>query len=351
MDYFGRRQRAIEPLRAEEGLWIEDPIDLLYLTGLVLSTGKLILQKEELPILFVDGRYAESACSLEGVKTYIWDGLSTCPAPLPKKLFFDSMKLSFQGYESIHKLGVPCEPLEGPILAVRQTKESSEISCLREAALLCLRGYEFLLSILQEGISERECARQLEIFWLSQGGDGLSFSPIIAFGENSSKPHHRAGPRCLQLGDVVLLDIGTSKNHYHSDMTQTLFFGAPPPPMRDVYTIVQKAQKAALSLCKPGASIAQIEATARNVIEDAGYTFVHGLGHGVGLEIHEWPRLRKGGDPRTKNLEVGMVVTIEPGIYLPGVGGVRLETTIVIDTEGYVPLEPIASPTPLEKNR
>lgn len=303
MDYSDRWQRAISFLQPGEGLWIEHPTDLFYLTGLELSAGKLLLQPQKAPDLLIDGRYEEAAKQLPGIHAHLWNGISPCPIDLPLVVFFDSLTLSFHGYESLLKLGRTCQPIEGPIIQVRQVKEKNEIQQLQEAALLCFLGYQFVVSILKEGISERQCARELEIFWLSQGGDGLSFSPIIAFGEHSSKPHHRAGARCLQKGDCVLIDIGVSKHHYHSDMTQVLFYGNATPQMKEIYSIVYKAQQAALSLCHSGMLIATIEEAARTIIEQAGYSFIHGLGHGVGLEIHEWPRLKKGGILPTRYLD------------------------------------------------
>lgn len=170
-----------------------------------------------------------------------------------------------------------------------------------------------------------------------KGGQGVAFEPIIAFGENSAIPHHRASETRLSQGMTVLIDIGVKWKGYHSDMTRTLFWGEPPEIMREIYDIVQEAQMRALTICKPGTLIGELDSAARDYITSKGYgeKFLHSLGHGVGLEIHEWPLIRKREPYQSLPLQAGMVITIEPGIYLSNIGGVRIEDTIVITPTGY----------------
>jgi len=191
--------------------------------------------------------------------------------------------------------------------------------------------------MLKEGISENELAIELEIFWKRRGSKAIAFDPIIAFGSNSSMPHYRVGQRKLNTGEAVLIDIGVNLNHYHSDMTRVVFFGDPDPKIASIYEIVLKAQELALENCRPGTPIAELDASARTYIEQKGYgeNFTHSLGHGVGLEIHELPLIRSQSPGADTQLEEGMVVTIEPGIYLPGIGGVRIEDTVAITRDGY----------------
>jgi Xaa-Pro aminopeptidase len=208
---------------------------------------------------------------------------------------------------------------------------------LRKAANLGTEGFEYLLEIIREGISEAELAVELEIFWKRKGSRGLSFQPIIAFGASSSMPHWRASSARLKKGDAILIDIGVHYHHYHSDMTRVVYFKEADPKMVEIHSIVQEAQQLALSLCKPGVKIGELDKTARDSITKRGYGahFTHSLGHGIGLEIHELPTLRSGSPQSDLLLEPGMCITIEPGIYLAGVGGVRLEDTVVITESGY----------------
>ncbi|MCH9703190.1 MAG: M24 family metallopeptidase, partial [Chlamydiae bacterium] len=181
---------------------------------------------------------------------------------------------------------------------------------------------------------------ELEIFWLQNGAAGVAFSPIVAFGENSSKPHYHPQDRPLREDDAVLIDIGVTLDHYHSDMTRVLLPKDPDPKMVEIYAVVKEAQKRALALCKPKSVVADLDAAARDYITECGYGdhFVHSLGHGIGLEVHEAPRLYKEGADVDLRLEAGMAITIEPGIYLPGIGGVRIEDTVVITNEGHINL-------------
>jgi Xaa-Pro aminopeptidase len=186
-------------------------------------------------------------------------------------------------------------------------------------------------------MTESEAALELDFFWKKRGGQGFSFDPIIAFGANSSMPHYRAGITPLKKGDTVLIDIGVMVNNYHSDMTRTVFFGEPHPEMRKIYNIVREAQTRALDAVKPGVHAGELDKAARGYIEAEGYgpQFSHSLGHGVGLEIHEWPFLRNRVPMADIPIKEGMCLTVEPGIYIEGLGGVRIEDSIIVTQEGY----------------
>src|SRR5712691_12243068 len=165
------------------------------------------------------------------------------------------------------------------------------------------------------------------------GADGLAFQTILAFGEGSAEPHHAPTERRLARGDMVKMDFGCVIDGYHSDMTRTVSFGEPSPRLRDVYELVRSAQQLGVDSARPGMSAGDLDGLVRGVIEEAGYGdhFGHGLGHGVGLEIHEAPWLRYGGN---EVLEPGTVVTVEPGIYLEGVGGIRIEDMVALTEDG-----------------
>jgi Xaa-Pro aminopeptidase len=329
-----------------DALLIEHPIHIFYLTGLDLSAGKLVVTPQS-SALIVDGRYFEMCQQNSPCPVYLLDQLSLKEWLLEHAILtlaFESETTSYQAYLRLKKMvdeisdkAITLKPTASPLIGMRSIKDAAEIHMLSEAAMLCYQGYEFVASHLQEGITEIELEIELEYFWRKKGATKVSFVPIIAFGPNSSMPHHRAGPTRLEKGVPVLIDIGVCKNHYHSDMTRTLFFGDVAPEVKTIYTIVEAAKQKALDLCRPGVLIGQLDRAARDVITSEGYGdfFTHSLGHGIGLEVHEAPALRKHSLYNETPLQPGMVVTIEPGIYLPGLGGVRLEDTIVITQDGH----------------
>jgi Xaa-Pro aminopeptidase len=341
----------LQALHADAVL-VMDSTNLFYLTGLTLSCGQLLIY-EQGAILLVDGRYFEAAQKCPGVKVLLSDKNSLaqvlCDSALHKirVIAFDAETTSVGTFTKLQQefadvvtrenRELTLLAVENPVKVLRAKKFAPELALLSDAAALGSRGFDYICESLRLGVSEIELARALEIFWLKNGGEGLAFDPIIAFGENSSMPHYRSGSRCLKDGDIVLIDIGVKRQRYHSDMTRTVFFGTPDPRLLEIYEVVARAQRAALDLCCPGVTAGQIDAAARDVIAASGYGefFPHGLGHGVGLEIHELPVLKNKTHYAHVALEVGMVVTVEPGIYLPGLGGVRLEDSIIITAEGY----------------
>lgn len=332
-----------------DALLIEHPINLKYLTGLELSKGRLLVTSQTADLI-VDGRYTEFCQQQSLYSVHLWEEHTLKElliSSLIHHLGFDSHTTSYQDFLQLKKnshdifkqQGIEIEliPLESPIQKLRMIKDPEEIELLRQAARLGYEGYEFVQSQLQEGITEIELALELEFFWKKKGAKGLAFEPIIAFGANSSMPHHRAAKTPLQQGMPVLIDIGVNWHGYHSDMTRVVFFGAPPSPLLEIYAIVEEAKQAALALCRPGTLVGDLDQAARHVINSYGYAdaFTHSLGHGIGLDVHEAPIIR------TKNLYSqlpllpGMTLTIEPGIYLPQIGGIRLEDTILITSDSY----------------
>lgn len=343
-------QKAIQNLDCDAFI-VDDPINLYYMTGLQLSHGSLFVYNKG-AYLIVDGRYFELCKKNTSLPVILAEpnhkallSLLNNECADVKKIGFSIEDTTYKGFldfqQCIHTMpatrGLSILPVASPLKKLRAIKDSNEIDTLRKAAQLGAQGFDFICTLLKEGISETELATELEIFWKRKGGKGLAFEPIIAFGVNSSMPHYRAGTARLNKGDAVLIDIGVNFQHYHSDMTRVVFFGQPDPKLEEIYAIVKKAQKAALDACMPGTSLGQLDRIARNVIAEKGYGdfFTHSLGHGVGLEIHEWPTIRNAPPYQDVLLEPGMVLTIEPGIYLPDIGGVRLEDTVAITTNGH----------------
>lgn len=322
-----------------EALYLENLVDIAYLTGLHFSAGKVIIAREEEPVLLVDPRYIELAQKNSPLPVLLdndenfkiaLSGLKTCE--------FDGHTLSWDRVNTLKKdfTDVEWTSYSMPLKRIRAVKETQEQILLREAAELGSKGYDYILTLLKTGVTEKELAAKLETFWKSQGGEGFAFDPIIAFGQNSAIPHWRASSTALKPGDTVLIDIGVIYKGVNSDMTRTVYYGEPSSQLKEIYQVVQEAQKLAINQIKEGTRVKEADSFARDYIDSRGYgdKFSHSLGHGIGLEVHEWPILRNKGPAAEEILFENMCVTIEPGIYLPGIGGVRIEDTVLITKEG-----------------
>lgn len=371
-DRLNRLQGELQ-LRGLSAYLVQDPIDLYYLTGLKMSAGQLFVPQLGQPALMVDDRYLERAravmpafrassqmrqnwlCRVGSAQSNAQDSSGASA-----KIGFDSAFVSVQSHQ---KLIQECQDLPQsakywtwsaqPLLvqSLRSCKDKEEIELLSRAAQLGAAGIDFTLSQLVQGITERQLARDLEIFWLQQGAMGAAFPPNISFGANSSRPHHVSGERALQWGDLVLIDIGVRLDHYCSDITRSLFFADEqqqlPSDLVSVWHSVTNALKSALSICCAGVSIDELDAAARDVLREDGYEekFTHGLGHGVGLQVHELPKLSKDGLQGQAILKEGQIITLEPGVYLEARGGVRQEEMVIVEKGGCRPLA--ARPFPL----
>jgi Xaa-Pro aminopeptidase len=320
-----------------EALYISSPLDIFYCTGLTLSKGTLLIFPDAC-CLIVDGRYFEACKASATIPVYLDKAvtLSTLLGKTHKIGFdgdFETVNACRKLHESIPQLS--WVPISKPCGKARLVKEPEEIEKIEKACRLCQEGFDFLLTQIHEGVTEEELARALEIFWIQKGGT-LAFESIIAFGKNSAFPHARAGKTALCRNETIVVDIGVKRDGYNSDMTRNVFFGTVHPEIEKIAQIVLEAQEEAFLSAVPGISAFELDGVARAVIEEEGYGqyYTHNLGHGVGLEVHEDPYLKH--DPAYRNtlLAQGMVITIEPGIYLPGIGGVRIEDTCVIEEKG-----------------
>lgn len=324
-----------------DALVVSEKLDLLYLTGLDLSRGCLCIARKRV-CLIVDGRYFEACKERFAFEVQLLqEGILKEFLQEYKKVGFDQDAESYRAYTRL-KASSGCElvPLSKPIGEIRAVKESQEIEKIAASCKECVAGFDFVVSLLREGVMEKTLALELEIFWKKRGADRLSFPPIIAFGKNSSMPHYRAGNTKLNKNELVLIDIGVVFDGYNSDMSRMVYFGKVDPALNEICKVVQEAQSAALTSCRAGIFASELDAVARDIIKKAGFGdyFVHGLGHGVGLDIHEEPILKK--DPAIQDtlLLPGMVVTIEPGIYLPSLGGARIEDTVLLQEGGCMNL-------------
>lgn len=322
---------------------ISQPENRRYLSGFTGSAGHLLVGPD-FAVLATDFRYIEQARQ-EAPDFEVWriDG-SLVPALRDltrrrgvRRLGFEAHAVTYQTYREwsrrLRGRGVRLVPLRGLVEQLRARKDEEELSRIRKAAEITDRALAAVLETLKYGMTERELAWQVERTMRELGADGLSFTPIIATGPNAARPHHRPGDRRLQPGDIILFDIGAGFDGYQSDLTRTFVFGRPEEKFLEVWRVVAEANEAARQAARPGVPAAEVDAAAREVIKAAGYgdNFGHGLGHGVGLVVHEAPRL---GPKSEDTLAAGMVFTIEPGIYLPGWGGVRTEDLVVLRDHG-----------------
>jgi len=224
-------------------------------------------------------------------------------------------------------------PTKGVVEKLRLRKTPEEVERIRKAQALAEEALAHVLPLLRPGVEEREIALEVEFFLKRRGAEGAAFPPIVASGERGALPHARASEKRLKAGELVTLDLGARLEGYHSDMTRTFALGRPKEELRRAYKAVEEALEAALAALAPGKTGKEVDAVARKALEAHGLDryFVHSLGHGVGLAVHEGPSLSPYGE---EVLEPGMVVTVEPGVYLPGLGGVRLEELVLLTESG-----------------
>ena len=333
-------------------MWIIQPENRRYLSGfraedaqLTESSGSLLINQQQC-ILVTDSRYTleaeKEAIDFEVVTTkqgltedfpWIVNRMGT------KKLGFEEDHLTYGIYRQLtDELGallppVELEPLKGLIEEMREVKDGQEIKALEASADLMSEILDQVIAGLRPGLTEKELAWQIDGLAREAGAESLAFSPIVASGPNSALPHAVPTDRKLGMKEPIIFDVGVRLDTYRSDMTRTVFLGRPSPDFRKIYRTVRKAQLTAIEQIRPGVESNQPDRIARQVIRDAGFGdyFGHALGHGVGLATHERPRLAP---QKPVKLKKGMVVTVEPGIYIPGKGGVRLEEMVVIEENG-----------------
>ncbi|MBE3563203.1 MAG: aminopeptidase P family protein [Hydrogenibacillus schlegelii] len=335
--------RLQERLRAEglSALVVTHGPNRRYLTGFTGSAG-LVVVLQDRAVLITDFRYEEQALAEAiGVQVDIaagggyWDRAAEhLKAAGARRIGFEAEHLSVAHFRLLSE-AAPGEwvPASGLVEALRAVKEAGEIERIRAACRLADLGVTYALEIARPGMTERELALELESFLRRQGAEGIAFPTIVASGERGSLPHGTASDRPIGDGELVTLDFGIVVEGYVSDITRTFAVGRPPERLVEVYEVVRRAQEAALQAVRPGVLAREVDRAARAAIEAAGYGpyFGHSTGHGIGLEVHEKPALSSRSE---EALRPGMVVTVEPGIYLPGLGGVRIEDDVLVTEAG-----------------
>lgn len=366
-DYAARRAALIEALPETgcDGFLTVDPTHVGWLTGFHGSNAGLLIAANGKALLSTDGRYTVQA-GKQAPDVELLTARDTGTALLGQarsldivKLGMESEFLTMSAFDSLNDArpqSLELVSTAGVVAKLRELKSDAELVALRHVADIAVRAFEDLLhdGIVVAGRTEREVAAELEYRMRMHGADRPSFDTIVASGPNSAKPHHGAEDRVLEAGDLVTIDFGAFAGGYNSDMTRTLFAAdaktvescdktdlsavsiagveQADAKSREIYNVVLEAQLAGIAAAVPGAKLVDVDAACRDIIAEAGYGdyFVHSTGHGVGIEVHEAPYAARTGKGE---LAAGMTLTIEPGIYVPEFGGVRIEDTLII-TDG-----------------
>jgi Xaa-Pro dipeptidase len=313
--------------------------NVTYLTGFPGATALLTPLTGESTLFVSEVMYEQAKAENSGLEVELMKRGENLMERISKKTCSKKLAIDTLPIESWRALAKAVggeeklEPAANIIRNLRLIKDEQEVKLITEACKLAGIGMEMAVETVRSGITEKAVAAEVEYAMRRAGSDGTSFDTIIASGANSAYPHCSCSNRTIQDGDLVVVDLGANRQFYRSDMTRTFIAGKPSEKQKKIYETVKLAQQKAFETIKPEISASQVDAVARQVIEDAGFGefFVHGLGHGVGLEVHEPPVL----SPISKDvLATGNVVTNEPGIYISNFGGVRIEDTVVVTANG-----------------
>lgn len=337
-----QKLRGVLAERQLDGIVISKPENRAYLSGFTGSSGWLLITAAK-AFLVTDFRYVEQAQSQapafevhkpeNSAEALI---AALCDEQNVKRLGFEGDYLTFdayQGYTQVHQ-GRELVSSAGLVERLRMIKDEAEIAIMQKAASIADEAWSHILGYIKPGVVERELAVELEYKMKKLGAEGLAFDIICASGVRSALPHGRASEKKIEAGDLVTFDFGALYKGYCSDMTRTVMVGEPSEKQREIYQTVLEAQLRGVAACKAGMTGKELDDVCRDYIKEKGYGeyFGHGTGHGVGRFIHEGPKLSFRGEHDV--LEPGMVVTIEPGIYLPGWGGVRIEDMVLVTADG-----------------
>ncbi len=331
-------------LETADAVLITSPHNLRYFSGFTGGEGIALVCRDGAEILITDSRYTEMAQKeaadfqvIEFGGTFrLTDALSEqLKRHLVQKLAFEDTEMSYAQYRSFQDVfsGIEWIPLSSRLTEIRMVKEEWELELLRRAEQIGVQAFEHILPFIKVGVAEQEIALELDYFMRKQGAQGNSFETIAVSGENSSLPHGVPGTRRLGEGDFLTMDFGCVYRGYCSDMTRTVVIGRASERQREIYNTVLAAQQKGLVTIRAGITGKEADSAARSIIENAGYGeyFGHSLGHGVGIQIHELPNLSSRSQTELKE---NMVVTCEPGIYIPNFGGVRIEDMVCVKADG-----------------
>lgn len=341
--YRKRLQAIRERLRDEalDAMIIQSPINRRYMSGFTGSAGTLVISQHHTWLL-VDFRYVEQAkaqvdtIQVERVDKPLEDLGRLLADHQLHRVAFEAGHLTVHEHQRLAEVvnQVRWEPRVDWIETLRGVKDDEEVAAIQKAVDVADAAFEHIVDFLRPGVTEREVALELEFFMRRKGAESLAFPSIVASGPNGALPHAVPSDRRIERGDLVTLDFGCVVDGYCSDITRTVAIGDPDEKSRDLYALVLRAQLAAMEAIQPGVEAREVDRVARDIISEAGYGdyFGHGLGHGLGMNVHEeFPRLSPRGEVV---LQPGMVSSVEPGIYIPGWGGIRIEDLVVVTETG-----------------
>jgi Xaa-Pro aminopeptidase len=330
------RLRAVLAAGDVDAALITSLVNVRYLTGLASSNAALLVPADGPPVLATDSRYALAAeRDCPDLELLTCRSVDSALAELASKrglrrLAFETHVMTVERCDALTAAGdLQPRPLGRAVEDLRMVKDPTEIALLARACAITGAVFDEVVPRITAGMTERELAVLIERAMVDAGAEKPAFDTIVASGPNGAIPHHTPSGRAFAPGDMITVDCGARYGGYHADMTRTVALSTPDDWQRDLYALVAAAQRAGIAAAEPGAAVAEVDAAARNVISEAGHGehFSHGLGHGVGLEIHEAPMLGHG---RPGRLADRVPITVEPGIYLPGKGGIRIEDTLVV---------------------
>jgi Xaa-Pro aminopeptidase len=325
-----------------ESFLVSNPVNVRYLTGFESSNAFVLVKREQVLVL-TDGRYIETARGMEGAEAVLVDrdfapgAAATLPGLVEGPLAFEADELPYLRYETLSSGGLELVPTGGVVKELRAVKEPGELEEIRRAARILNEMYERLAGEQLAGRTEGDVAWWIERTLRDEGAEALAFDVTVASGPNAAFPHHHTGERKIGAGETVVVDAGARVDGYCSDCTRTFATGPLPDELRRAYAACRAAQETALAAVHANAGARELDDLARAEIAEAGFEILHGLGHGVGLEVHELPVLRQTAEG---SLVAGNVVTVEPGVYLPGLGGVRIEDLVVVTENSAEVLTP-----------
>ena len=336
MDSFGARRDRARTAMAElgvDGLLVTTLVNVRYLTGFSGSNGAFALTSDGSGTLFTDGRYRDQAAAeAPGVEVVIARNLLAAAAEsMHGPWAVETHSMSVDDHRALADGAASAElhPSGRLVERLREVKDGAEVAAIERACSISVESLTDLLSGPVAGRTERQVARDLEWRMFERGAEALAFETIMASGPNSAIPHHRPTDRIVEPGDLVKIDFGARVDGYHADCTRTFVVGPSAEWQREIHAAVQASQAAGVEALRTGVAVADVDQAARAVLDEAGWLkhFTTGLGHGVGLEIHEDPYV---GARTAGKLAAGTTLTMEPGIYLPGRGGVRIEDTVLV---------------------
>ena len=328
---------------SHEAILIHSPENRRYFTDFPSSDGYLVVTKDD-AVFFADSRYIEAAQKSASCKAQLVTKASVEIKNYFKenhilKAYTERERLTVSMADFFKTAFLPCrvtpsKRLENKINELRMVKTAKEVANIKKAQQIAEEAFDHILSFIRPGVTEKRIALELNFYMLSHGAEALSFETIAVTGKKTSMPHGVPDDTVVEAGDFVTMDFGAVYKGYHSDMTRTVAVGSVSEEQKEIYNIVLEAQLASLKILKKGLSCKEADAAARDIIKNAGYGeyFGHGTGHGVGIEIHELPNLSPRNDAV---LQVGNVVTVEPGIYIPNKFGVRIEDMALITEDGF----------------